>query len=419
MVPLSKLNVLHVNASDSIGGAAKACIRLHESMLSSGIISKVLVQRKTSSCKNVYNLSNTDQFLFSKIRRRLNSYITKNVISDIGSFTPNGIGRDITNHKAFKDANVIYLHYINSGFLNTKSVLKILKKGKPVIWFLHDMWPFTGGCHHSFDCDKYKVLCLQCPNLIRPHEFDLSRKVFEPKIEIVKYTNLSIVAPSSWLSRCSADSRLFGGFRNENIPNTLHTNVFYPEDIIASRQEFNLPTDKKLILFGAVDAINNPYKGWEYLVKAINSLCYNKDEVQLVIFGSDGNSKIKDSFKYKTTFVGYISDDEILNKLYNAVDVFLLPSLADNFPNTLLESLFCGTPCVGFDVGGVGDLVVTGTTGYLAKPLDSDDLAQGICEVLDNLNLTKEDIITFAVSHFGHKIVVDKHVNLIRNILEG
>lgn len=407
---MDTLNVLHISASDTVGGAAIACIRLHKAMLKFGLNSNVLVQRKATQNERVHNVSDFDQKYMSSFRRYYNSRIIGNHNKEFGSFSANGIGASIVNHKLVKQADVIYLHYVNSGFLNVSSILELLKTGKRVVWFLHDMWPLTGGCHHSFDCDKFTTHCGLCPQLSSTQEKDLAFRIFEKKLELKKYSNLSIITPSTWLGQKVSVSAIFKDVIYKVIPNVLDQDKYFPFDQIVAKQIFNLPRNKKILLFGAVKAINNPYKGWKELVKALNLLRLPENEIEVVVFGSEEDSKVRDEIPYHVTFVGYLYDDYSLNALYNAADVFILPSLADNFPNTLLEAGFSGCPSVAYGVGGVPDLVVTGENGYLAKERCPSDLAEGIDTILLDSNLKRNKIVREFKSIFDSNNLVDRHV---------
>jgi glycosyltransferase involved in cell wall biosynthesis len=281
------------------------------------------------------------------------------------------------------------LHWINRDFLSIKGIEKILKLGKPVYWVLHDMWAMTGGCHHSFECNKYETHCGNCPNLIKPSAKDSSYHLFEKKLEIFdKYKNLQIITPSKWLGECAKKSRLFSKKNIQVIPNVMDTSIYKPIDKSIARSIFKLSDDKKIILFGAVEGTINPYKGWNYLLEALKHLAQTENNIEAFIFGSEHSQTIVDAVPFPVHFSGHLNDDESLCMLYNAADVFVASSLADNFPNTIVESLACGTPVVGFNVGGIPDLVDHKRTGYLARYKDSNDLAEGIRWVLN----CKEDL---------------------------
>jgi glycosyltransferase involved in cell wall biosynthesis len=157
-----------------------------------------------------------------------------------------------------------------------------------------------------------------------------------------------------------------------------------------SRPLFSLTINKKYIGFGADSSpLTNPYKGWSYLKDALNILYKDetlKKQIEIVIFGCNYNKPTADNIPFTTHFLGKLTDEYSLVMVYNVIDVFVIPSLAENFPNTILESLSCNTPVVGFDVGGIPD-TVNSSTGYLAEYKNADDLAYGIKSVLTNPNL--------------------------------
>jgi glycosyltransferase involved in cell wall biosynthesis len=246
------------------------------------------------------------------------------------------------------------------------------------------MWAFTGGCHYSGACTRYEQTCGNCPQLRSNREFDLSRWTWKRKSKVWADLPLTIVTPSKWLADCVNASSLLHGFRIETIPNGLDMTVYQPHDKQFSRQLHHLPTDKRLILFGALGNLKNERKGSQFLRPALQKLSQmGLRDVELVIVGAEA-SENAESFGLKTHYVGTLQDDASLSALYAAVDVFVAPSTQDNLPNTVVESLACGTPIVAFDIGGMPDIVDHHETGYLAQPYEADDLAAGIAWVLED-----------------------------------
>jgi len=297
-------------------------------------------------------------------------------------------GVDISRHPLLLDADIIIIHWVNEGMLSIKGIQKILKLKKDIYWFMHDMWPITGGCHHAFDCLKYKEKCGYCPLLKRFRmQTDISHFLHEKKYTLWhNFPNLRVITPSKWLNECVNQSSIFINKQCYVCPNLIDTDVYKPLSKETARKRFNLPNNnKKLILFGA-DSIHSPYKGWSYLLGALKILLDNYSNVECVILGSKENKELTQAIALPVHFVGRLNDDESLALIYNAVDAIIVPSLADNFPNVIAESLSCGTPAIGFDVGGIPELLLHKETGYLAKYKDCNDLANGIDWVLNSEN---------------------------------
>ena len=293
-------------------------------------------------------------------------------------------GSDVTKLREFQEADVIHLSWINQGMLSLKSIRKILKSGKPVVWTMHDLWPATGICHYARGCNRYGSACGNCPLL--PHKGgknDLSAKVFRRKKELYHGGNISFVSCSKWLERQAKASALFVGQRITNIPNPIDTHVFCPKDKAEARLRAGLPADKHLILFVS-QKVTDERKGMKYFVEAIDKLVTQypamKDNTAIAILGGHSEEVTLTLPSYS---LGYVSDEKRIVDIYNSVDVFVLPSLEDNLPNTIMEAMACGVPSVGFKVGGIPEMIDHQKNGYVANYRDTNDLAQGIHWVLE------------------------------------
>ncbi len=377
------MKVLHLSFSDSGGGASVACNRLHQGLKNIGLSSKILVQSKQSDSTDVIHPDSKLQKLFSKLRPPISklplnlypqrketeysiNWIPDRVISNIYKFTP----------------DVINLHWICGGFLQIETLAKL---DIPIVWTLHDMWSFTGGCHYSDACDRYTQSCGVCPQLNSYSELDISRLQWFRKHKYWNKIDFILVSPSHWLANCAASSSLFRNSRIEVIPNGINTNLYQPVDKTFARRMLNLPQDRKLILFGAMRATSDYRKGFHLLKPALQNLSKLgwKDKLDIVIFGSSEPSEAID-FGLKSHYLGVLKDDISLAIVYSAVDAFIAPSLQDNLPNTVLEALACGIPCVAFDVGGMPDMIEHRKNGFLANPYNIDDFSNGINWVLEN-----------------------------------
>jgi glycosyltransferase involved in cell wall biosynthesis len=382
------VRIVHISTEDHSGGASIAAFRLHSAMLKNGIDSKMLVKTKTlSSDKNILCINQSITFRFK--RKFAYKVLGKNTKHDTkkGIFSFPFVGIDVSMHPSLQLADIIFLHWINRDFLRVTDIKKILMLNKPVFWVLHDMWPMTGGCHHSFECKKYESSCTYCPLLKNPASNDLSHKLFDSKIfSFIPFNNLNLIAPSKWISESAKKSRLFSGKRIIHIPNYIDTQVFAPTNKKAARELFGIKVHEKVIMFGATEGTDNPYKGWPYLLESLNILSKENSEYKIIILGSEKNDSFIQSVPFPVIFSGHINSEERICNLYNSADVFVAPSLADNLPNMVIESLACETPVVGFNIGGIPDLIIHKENGYIANYMDSYDLLQGIKWVFDNKN---------------------------------
>lgn len=372
------MKIVHVSTTD-LGGAYEAAQRISNSLQSIGEESMVLVRSKLrESTAAVPCFDHVFQQLVSKTKNFFNL-----ILSD-GEVIFDKYGTDLCKHPMIKDADVICLHWVNS-FVSVSEVNKILMLGKPVFWIMHDMWPFTGGCHYAGDCMQYREQCRDCSMVKKSKKnaaayWQTQKKTsFQPK-------NLHPVGPSRWISECAQKSQIFGEKSIVTIPNPIDTDLFYPKSIeerTGIRKKYGLSDDKKTILFGAAKVTNNPIKGFSYFTEAVQRL--PKEEYQVLVLGeSDGEDSLKEKIGLDVVYTGFVNNSEQLCRIYNAADLLAAPSLQENYSNTVLESLTCGIPVVAFDIGGMSDLILEKNNGYLAKFKDARDLAEGIAYVAHN-----------------------------------
>lgn len=375
------MRVLIVNTAERTGGAAIAANRLLHALNRNGIEARMLVRDRKTDAADVINIPQSwrlkAKFMWERGVIWLNNGLSKQGIFQVDIANA---GNDITTMPEFQWADVIHLHWVNQGFLSLKNLERILASGKPVVVTLHDQWYFTGICHYSGDCDKYQEQCMCCPMLKGPG-MDLARSVFDRKRAIYKGRNMTFVGCSRWMADLARKSRLTQGHAVTNIPNAIDTDVFKPMDKAAARQRHHLPADKKLLLFGA-QRITDPRKGFRFLAEACERLSTTTGDLGIVVLGGDAQS-VKEALPLPVYTIDYLSNEAEIAQLYNAVDLFVTPSLQDNLPNTIVESMACGTPCVGFDIGGIPEMIAHQENGYVATYCDSNDLANGIAWCLD------------------------------------
>jgi glycosyltransferase involved in cell wall biosynthesis len=381
------MKILHINISDRVGGAAIAAYRLHSAMRSAGIDSKYFAFNRTiNDDEQIITVSKYDYYVKRLMNVVFDNLLSKGIRKRTGVFSSFIFGINMAKYRATVDtADIIYLHWICGQFVNYSSLEWILKTGKSVFWFMHDMFPITGGCHCAYECEEYKKDCKHCPC---SNKYSVALKQYKKRGKLYKkYDNLRFIAPSKWLFDCAKKSGLTKDKTIYHIPNLLDDTLFKPLDKTLARQVLSLGSAKKIIGFGADSALTNPYKGWRYLRDA---LCIIADDntvkafdIEIVIFGTSYNKEMTAYIPFKSHFLGTLRDEYSLTILYNSLDVFVIPSLADNFPNTILESLACNVPVVGFNIGGIPE-TVNEHTGYLAEYKNSEDLAKGIAFVLRN-----------------------------------
>lgn len=376
------MKVLHICTQDP-GGAGIAAYRLHIGLKSIGVESKMLVLHSSSSDGDVVRFAQNNNIfsrLWGKLRNRLISS-EFNVYKDtrprgLDMFSDDRTIYDIGKHSLVKEADIINLRWITR-MVDHREFFRDVHN-KAIVWRLSDMNPFTGGCHYSQGCTKYETGCAACPQLGSTDPGDLSKRIFSRKQKAYRGRNICVVTPSKWLGDCAKKSFLFKHFKTEAIPNGVSTTVFCRRDKRFSRDVLNLPQDKILILFGT--DYKSERKGFRYLMEALRLLKERKDasKIALVIFGPQYSEGALEDVGFSVFRLGYIHDEPLLSCVYSAADIFVIPSLEDNFPNTVIESMACGTPVVGFSIGGVLDMVRPGETGLSVKARDAEQLAKQI-----------------------------------------
>lgn len=409
------MRVLIVNTSDIEGGAARAAYRLHKALLTEGVDSQMLVQSKSSDDFTVLGPQTKFQKAMGKLRPTLDSIPVRRYPERTKTlFSPSWVPfAGLVDKINALNPDVVHLHWIAGGMMRIEDLAKI---NAPIVWSLHDMWAFTGGCHYDEECGKFKNSCGSCPVLASAKENDLSSKVLQRKqVSFKQHTNLTIVGLSNWLAKQAKSSSLFKNTSVVNLPNPIDTTSFAPFCKQQARTLFKLPGDKKLVLFGAMGATSDPRKGFKELAQALS---YLPADYELVVFGSN-EPKISQGFKQKAHYLGHLHDDITLRVLYNAADVMVVPSLQENLSNAIMESLSCGTPVVGFDIGGNSDLIDHQVNGYLAEPYSSADFAKGIDWVLQHQSPDKlaDNARQTVLVNFESSLVASKYIDLYREVL--
>jgi glycosyltransferase involved in cell wall biosynthesis len=397
-----------------MGSAGSACLRLHKLFLEKGIDSTIISLNADKIFDSRIMYLNSKSKTLLTLNTKLEEYQTRKNIKELGTFTYPRLGSNVIKMKEIQNADIIYLHWVLGGFLNFSNFEQIFSLKKPVIIFMHDMWWITGGCHHSFECEKYKVHCYDCQIFKSHNKKDLSYKGFDKKANLYqKFDNLFFVSPSWWLLNCAKESNLTHKKPTYYIPNILDDKVFKSLDKSFCRKILNLPEDQTIICFGA-ESITSPYKGWIYLKDALQILL-NKGlkNISVLIFGGSSSDEIKSTIPFPTYFIGFLKDEFSISLVYNSADVFIAPSLAETFGYVILESLSCGTPVVGFKVGGIPDLIDHKKNGYLANYRDANDLATGIEYCIVN------KISGRRLPVFDKNAVMNQHIGLINSALKN
>ena len=399
------MRVLIVNTSERTGGAAVAANRLMMALNNNGVKAKMLVRDKESDSLTVVGLPKSPMlnwhFLWERLVIFFHCRFSRKHLFEIDLANS---GSDITKLREFQEADVIHLHWINQGMLSLSGIRKILKSGKPVVWTMHDIWPATAICHLTLNCRNFTTHCHNCRLLPgKGSSSDLSTSVWRKKEKMLEDSSIYFVTCSHWLEQEAKASAMLRGQKIVSIPNPIDTHIYRSGDKQTARKNLGLPEDKRLILFVS-QRVTNKNKGMDYLIDA----CRQLKDYELVILGGHAE-EVVDQLPLKAHPLGYVNDERRIVEIYQAVDVFVLPSLSENLPNTIMEAMACGVPCVGFKVGGIPEEIDHKRNGYVAEYRDSDDLARGIRWILSEADydqLSQEAVRKVAHSYSQQSVAI-------------
>lgn len=404
------IKVLHINTS-GVGGAAIACHRLHDLMLNAGIQSEVLHMYENCPVNEHYHVLG-----YKTMRKVLNHAVyaitQKDLTSDAYVFNEMApIRSGVASHPLVQQSDVIYLHWVLGGLMSKGDFEDLARTGKPIFCFTHDMWWITGGCHYSFDCEGYKSGCKKCP---KHKHFSIltSRQSAWKKKFYGGYPNVQFIAPSDWLRKCADRSSAMNQKRCTFIPNIVPDRIFRYIDKAQAKERFGLPKDKVIISFGTADN-SNVVKGMKYLVDALKTI--SDDRLLLCVYGSERDENLEREVLQPIRFLGRFTDPKDVAMANAAADVFVSPTLAESFGQTLLENIKCGTPVISTRTTAVPEIVQDGINGYLVAPKDSKGLASAIMKFVSNpirIDGSYNKI-------FSEESVLSKHLALIRKSLNG
>ena len=423
---VNPLKITLISTYHRNGGAGVAATRLHYALRRQGADSTLLVVQETGPEPGVISLANNfwqEKAAFARFTAERLAFLPHERNKSIRfQFSPALIGADLSQHPAVLQADVIHLHWTTFGMLSVSGLQKLVELGKPVIWTMHDMWAFTGGCHYSQSCDNYLTHCHHCPYLNRPAPQDLSFRGFERKKVAFANARLQLVSPSEWLANLARSASLTRPFETHVIPNPIDTDVFKPADKRAIREKLGLLIDQPLLLFGSANT-TDPRKGFSYFVEALNLLKNNDlaTEPAVLLFGKSAPEAVA-TLPFQVHSLGVLTNETDIVAAYNAADALIVPSLEDNLPNTIVESLACGTPIIAFKTGGIPEMIQHQKTGYLAQTGSAPELADGLNWLLDKTpeqhNELSQNARQFALTHYAEAVVTRQYRQLYDKVAQ-
>lgn len=414
------MKILLLTDSDSGGGAGIAAYNLACALRNSGYDITLGVREKNTTAPFVKALTFKRTFS-QKIKRRLLSYA--------GSFlyahfkTSNKIQHSLNLYSKISiedinksDYDIVHFHWINNNMVSIRDIARITK---PIVWTMHDTWPFCGAEHYPniLEGDERFAMGYTAEN--RPATtsgFDICKIIYELKKKYLGCTSIHFIAPSKWEHDCLKKSALFKGCECSIIPNIIDEQIFLPfYDKNSVKKLFHIPADKRIIGFGAAYNIDDPLsvKGGRYLIEALKKI-QNPQDYHLVIFGP-ASQNFTAEIKIPAFYTGYIASPAVLSAIYNCCDVFVCPSIIENLPYTCLEAACCGVPVAAFNTGGIPDIIEHKYNGYLAEPFDAHDLYQGILYAFDNVKELSQNALKKAKECFNTEETVKKHIEVYQS----
>lgn len=324
---------------------------------------------------------------------------------------PNGIYKKINR----QDCDVVHLHWVQNSFIPFHNFARIQQ---PLVMTIHDTWTFTGGCHYPRGCEQYTAGCAQCPHMEGLGRWLIPR-VLKMKKRAYSAAAINFITPSKAFFDMARSSSLLAGCQVHHIPYAINTAVYAPLERELARKLLDIDQEGPVLLFGAVAATSDHRKGYDLLLEALRRLpMYFSQPLRLLVFGASSGEEAIGS--YPIQYLGALHDDLTLRAAYASADVFVCPSREDNLPNTVLESLACGTPVAAFSVGGIPDMVEDGVNGSLAAPEDADALARSIAAILNDTRRSpgmREAARKTVTERYSMPRIARKHMDLYADIL--
>jgi glycosyltransferase involved in cell wall biosynthesis len=419
---MSSFRIFQVSTTDVAGGAARAAYRLHRALLDHGVTSRMKVRNKKSDDWTVEGPKTKYGKVGSLLRPALGGMAMRlQKSANVNLHTCNWLPSAWSGELNATDAEVVNLHWVGDETLSIEDIGRI---SKPLVWTLHDMWPFCGAEHYTTDDElaRWRAGYSKTNRPAYEGGLDLDRLVWQRKCRAWKRP-IHIVTPSRWLADCARESALFKGWPVSVIPNVLDTALYQPLDQRFCRQALGLPDDgRQIIMFGAIGGGSDPRKGYDLLLGVLAQLAPRVDpqNVLCLVFGQSAPQN-PCKLPFPTRWMGHLQDDATLALLYNAADVMVVPSRQENLPQTATEPQACGCPVVAFDCTGLRDAVAHRETGYLARAFDTEDMAEGLHWILGDANRREalgQSARARALQLWAPEVVVPQYLSIYRSLVE-
>jgi glycosyltransferase involved in cell wall biosynthesis len=372
------LSVLHISTADNAGGSGRSAYRIHCGLRGLGHRSRMLVRTRVTADPDVGFVHGGRPAV--RGLDLLGRYVVDRLDLQYWWYPSSHL---LPRHPWFHEADVIQLYNTHGGYFSHLALPRI-SRDRPVVWRLSDMWPLTGHCAYSHDCERWQTGCGSCPLLGEYPGLrrDTTALLWKAKKSVYDRSHLVLVVTNSWMAGLVKESPLLGRFPVRMIPNGVDTEVFRPVPKAIARESLGIPRHAKVVLFSAHVAATGTRKGGEFVRPALERVAASGiRDVLLVVLG-ERSEAWEESRSYRTLRLGFTQSDHLLATVYSAADVLLHPAVVENLAGGVIESLACGTPVVAFRVGGIPDVIRDGETGYLARLRDVEEISEGVRRIL-------------------------------------
>lgn len=400
------MRVLHISVSDKENGAHLAGYRLHKGLRRLGVDSSMFVQQRLddSEDETIRVYKRPENLLYRAKTFAWRHWIMRELSRNEERLDelPFLYDRAVEGRQAISqmpEADVIYIH-AGYGFIDWFRDLPLLARHAPIVFLLHDMDLFTGGCTHARSCQRFTDRCGACPHLLSHTERDLSRRIWERKHVVFSriQNRLHFVAPSRWIAAEARRSSLLRDLPVVVIPNNVDTEEFCPRNQAAMREFYGIHREARVVGFLS-DPLDRVVKGFPLLIEALGTM---KERGNLLLL-TGGRGKPPMDIKIPHLHLGRLYDDRSLCAFYAASDLVVIPSLEENLPSVAMEAMACGTPIVAFATGGIPEMVRHGVTGVVVPKADTDALREGITELL------RDSAARARMSENGRRVAVEEY----------
>jgi glycosyltransferase involved in cell wall biosynthesis len=417
------MKALLLSAYDAGGGAAAAAMNLLQALCSSGIDARMGVLRKKTSDPRVFELPRRarEHQLAGKAFRALRALAGRRKFRTSNPILHSEAKRSRVSVKYINssDFDIVHMHWVNDDMLSVEDIARI---EKPLVWTMHDCWPFCGAEHYPnlWEGDaRYRERYSRRNKPASSQGIDVCANTWRRKERNWRRVDIRFISPSRWEMTLGLESALLNSADIRLIPNIVPSTVFRKSDQRALREQLGIPSSKKAIGFGAAYDIHNgkSIKGGNLLVEALQKL-ENPEKYHLLVFGPAMEDFIK-AIGIGATFCGFVENPRILAALYACCDLYVCPSVIENLPMSVLEATKCGLPVAAFDTGGIPDIVSHKETGYLAKLFDAEDLARGIEYCASNASALSEAGLKRSTELFSERDIIERHVECYVEAIES